>query len=304
MKTLKITVTKDFKFYPEHTKRLKSFGEVSLHNSPAKTPDEWYERCKNADIICTGQYHGFYEKIYNLSDVFISLPLVTIDSLDVSVLKKNNIVIANSPGGNSEAVVEWIIGMILMNFRSLHTLARTESNENHLNTGISLYNKHITILGKGYIGQHLGNVCKSFGMKVRFFKKDDDLKESVKNADVVVNCLSVNPTTENLLDKKFFLFFKKGSFFVSITRPIVYDIQALKEALDTNILVGAADDAGGAKVGDINEKHYRILLEHPKISVTPHIAWNADSEHKKSNDIMIDNVEAWINNSPINIVYQ
>lgn len=302
MKRLQIVVAKDLKFFPKHYKRLDSLGAVTYYKQPAKDPVEWYERCENANIICTGQYHGFYEKVYELKDVFISLPLVTIDPLDPKILRERNITISNSPGGNTEAVVEWIIGMILMNFRSLHTLTRTKS-KNNLTTGKSLVGKNITILGKGYIGRYLGTICASFGMKIQFFQRGDNLKKSIEKANIVVNCLSVNSSTENLLDRDFFLSLKKGSFFVSVTRPAIYDIEALKEALDRRILIGTADDAGGAKVGDVTEDHYKQLLNHPKISVTPHIAWNSESERKKSNDIMIDNVKAWINKKPIHVVY-
>ncbi len=40
----------------------------------------------------------------------------------------------------------------------------------------------------------------------------------------------------------------------------------------------------------------------PKIVVTPHIAWNTDAERRKANDMMIDNIEAWINKKPINLI--
>ena len=138
-------------------------------------------------------------------------------------------------------------------------------------------------------------------MNVRFFKREDNLIESVKNADIIANCLSSNSSSENLLNSSFFNSLKKGSFFISSSNSKTYDIEALKNALDKGILIGAADDAGGIQVGDINEKDYQSLLSHPKILVTPHIAWNSDAEQRKSCDMMIDNIEAWLNKKPINL---
>ena len=50
----KIAVTKNLKFYKDQVKRLELLGDVTFHNNDPKSADEWFERCKDADIICTG----------------------------------------------------------------------------------------------------------------------------------------------------------------------------------------------------------------------------------------------------------
>lgn len=239
-----------------------------------------------------------------MKNVFISLPFVGVDFLDKKRLKENNIVVSNAPGCNKEAVAEWIIGMLLMYFRHLDRLTRTADlpKKEILKTATSLYDKKITILGAGHIGRQLGSICESFGMQIHFFRRGDDLRKSVKDADIIANCLSVNGATKGLLNKTFFSSLKRGSFFISVSKHQIYDIDALKYALDKNILIGAADDATDAEVGDSNDSNYQRLLCHPKILVTPHIAWNADSDRRKANDMMIDNIEAWIKKKPINVI--
>ncbi|MBL7170343.1 MAG: hydroxyacid dehydrogenase [Candidatus Aenigmarchaeota archaeon] len=300
----KIVVTKDLKFYKDQIERLESLGDVTYYNKSLGSSDEWLQRCKGADIICTGMFGFNTEKLYELKDVFISLPFVAVHFLDRKRLKENNIVVSNSPGCNKESVSEWIVGMMIMYLRRLSRLTRTTelSRDEILETTTSLYNKKITILGVGSVGTQLGKICTSLGMEVNFFRRGDDLINSIKDSDVVANCLSTNPTTMGLLNRDFFLSLKKGSFFVSVTSSKVYDIDALKESIDKGILVGAADDAGSAKIGDINDPNYTTLLNHPEIFVTPHIAWNSDIERRKSNDMMIDNIEAWLNKNPINVI--
>ena len=300
----KIVVTKNLKFYDDQIKRLESLGDVTFHNYDAESADEWLERCRDADIIITGVFGLKSDKLYQLKDVFISLPFVGVEFLDKKKLKENNIVVSNSPGCNKEAVAEWMVGMMLMHFRRLCQLTRTKNllKDEILKTPASLYNKKITILGAGYIGKQLGKVCESFGMEIIFFKRGDDLIKSVKDADIIANCLSMNQSSTGLLTKKFFFSLKRGSFFVSASRHQIYDIEALKDALDNEILAGAADDVANAEVGDINEPDYKKLLNHPKILVTPHIAWNTDSERRISIDMVIDNIEAWLKGKPINLV--
>lgn len=300
----KIVVTKNLKLYDDQIKRLRLLGDVTFHSNDPKSADEWFERCRDADIICTGISGLKSDKVYQLKNVFISLPFVGIEFLDKKKLKENGIVVSNSPGCNKEAVAEWIIGMMLIHFRRLCQLTRTKNPDKNevLKTATGLNDKKIAILGAGHIGKQLGRICESFGMKVIFFKRGDDLIKSIKDADVIANCLSMNETTTGLLNKKFFSSLKRGSFFVSASRHQIYDIGALKDALDKDILIGAADDAANAEVGDINETDYKKLLNHPKILVTPHIAWNTDSERRKANDIMIDNIEAWLKKKPINLI--
>lgn len=299
----KITVVRNFNLYKDQIKRIGSLGDITYYDK-LKSTDEWLERCKGADIICSGVLGLKSDKLYELKNVFISLPFVGVEFLDRKKLQERNIIISNSPGCNKEAVSEWIIGMMLMFFRRLSQLTRiTDSPKDEiLKTATSLYNKKITILGAGHIGKQLEKICKSFGMIVNFFKRGDDLINSVKNADIIVNCLSANPITTGLLNKNFFNSLKKGSFFISSSRPQIYDIEALKEALDKEILSGAADDAANIEVGNIKEAEYKNLLNHPKILVTPHIAWNTDAQLRKGGDIMIDNIEAWLEKKPINLI--
>ncbi|MCK5612968.1 hypothetical protein KAR91_64435 [Candidatus Pacearchaeota archaeon] len=298
----KIVMIKDVKFYEDQIKRLNKLGKITFYNKLPERDSEWLKQCKDADIICPGADIFKYDKLYKLENVFVSLLTSGTEFLDKKKMKERNITVSNSPGSNREAVSEWIIGMILMHFRRLSELSKVTklSRDEILKATTSLYEKNITILGQGHIGKRLGKICKCFGMNVSFFKKKDNLIDSAKDADIIVNCLSVNPTTINLLDNKFFNSLKRGSFFVSTSRSQTYDIKALIKALNKGILIGAADDAGGIQVGNTKEKDYKMLLKHPKIIVTPHIAWNTDS--RRMNDMVIDNIEAWLNKRPINIV--
>ena len=165
-----------------------------------------------------------------------------------------------------------------------------------------LTGRKATILGKGNIGSRVGRILKAFDAEVSYFKRGDDLLESINSADLVVDTLSSNPTTHGLLDKKFFMSLKKGSYFITVTGQKIYDIDAMIESLDKGILAGAANDSGGIQVGNISDPFYRRLTKHPKILATPHIAYNTDITDRTGNGMMIDNIEAWLKGKPINLV--
>lgn len=301
----KIVVTKNLNFYPDQLTRLKSLWDVVVYENEPESWQEWVERCKDANIICTWMMGFKSKELYSLSDIFISLPFVGIEYLDIPKLKEKNIIVANSPWCNKEAVVEWIIWMMLMTQRNLLNLCNTQSDQRNdiLKTGKTLYDKKITILGKWNIGKHLATICEVFWMHVTFFERWNDLISSIQDSDIIVNCLNITNKTTWILDKNFFHSIKKWALFISPTRHQSYDIQALKIALERGTLTAAIDDAADARVWDVYETIYQELLTYPNMYVTPHIAWNSEVETRKANDIMIENIEAYLRGKPQNLIY-
>lgn len=301
---VKIVVTQDLGLTPSDIEKLKQLGDLTIYDELSKTPEEWLGRCQGADIICTGKFGLKTEKTYKLKNVFFALPFVGVGFFDKDKLKANNITVSYCPGCNKDAVSEWIIGMIINLLRDLPEMI----NNTTLPKGVipketfGLTNKKVTIIGKGNIGSRVGKVCEALDMQVNYFTRNDDLIKSVETADVIVNTLSKNPSSANLLDETFFNSLKKGSFFISVTSPSVFDTDAMLKALYNGTLSKVAIDAGGIQVGDVTDEYYKKLLNHPKVLVTPHIAYNTDVTDEVSNKMMIENIETWINKNPINIL--
>lgn len=289
-------------FATDQKERLGKLGEVIYYKERAETPEEWLMRVKGFDVICTGVF-GIREKWAELQNTFVSLPFVGVGWADPAVLKVNHAIMSNSPGCNRHAVSEWIIGMLLVIARKLDKyIDIKELPVGHLmtNPDFGLAGKNMTILGQGHIGSRVGEIAKAFEMNVTFFKRGDDLHEKVANADVVVDTLSVKADSKGLLGKSFFEALKDGAIFISVSAEPILDVDAMLAALDSGKLAYAATDA--QRPGDTLDPLYQKLLNHPKIYVTPHVAWNTDVERRMANDMMIDNIEAWLKGKPQNVV--
>jgi len=299
----KIVITHDLGLSPEDKERLKSLGDITVYDSRPKSPEEWLERCKGADIICSG-IPGLREKYQELKNVFITLPLVNVAYLYKDILNKNNTKVSNSPGCNKDAVSEWVIGMMINLLRKLpfyinnNDLPKDKAPEQ----AVGLTSKNVLVLGKGNIGKRVGEICKSLKMNVDFFERGDDLNKKINGKSVIVNCLSTNKTSLGILDNKFFNSLDKNTYFISVSSNEIYDLEAMLEALDNGILSGVAIDDGTMNVGNTSDPYYQRLLKHPKILATPHIAYNSDISNREGNRIMIDNIEAYLANKPINLI--
>lgn len=299
----KIVVSEGLRLSSEQEKRLKSLGDCTIYNEPAKSDEESLKRFKCADIICT-ESAPIENVIYELKNKLVCFPFVGMGWLDLKNLDSKGVKIANAPGCNKTAVAEWIIAMMIMISRNFYSVINSSSKSyaGFPKETQGLAFKNVTILGKGNIGQLVKNICDSLSINARFFSREDNLEKSVSGADYVVNCLARNNETEGILDSNFFESLKKGAYFVSATSLQIYDIEALKKALDEARIAGAAIDLEGVNVGDSSDPLYIDLAKHPKILVTPHIAFNSDVAIQVGNDIMIDNAEAWIKGKPQNIV--
>ena len=198
------------------------------------------------------------------------------------------------------------MGMVILLTRNLPRALNTSEtfrvigNLPPLTPGLA--GNNITVLGQGNVGRRVGELASAFGMNVRYFCRGDDLSKAVAEADVVVDTLSANPSTEKLLGADFFAAIRDGASFVTITRSEVVDEEAMIDALDSGRLVGVATDCGGVLVGDTDDPYYQRLAAHPRVLATPHIAYNPGMSGQVANDIMIDNVEAYLDGSPINLL--
>ena len=299
----KIVVTNPMGFSAAQRSRLADLGDVTFYDDHPASPDEWLKRGRGFDAICSWMF-GLREKYSQLKNVFISVPFVGVGSFaDTAVLKAKNITLCNSPGSNRHAASEWIIYMILTIMRQLDSYVNTSKKLTFPlpQSSRGLAGKTITILGKGNVGKRVGAVCEALDMRVTYLRRGDTIRKMVKDADIVVDVLSANPTTKHLLNKTFFTSLKRDAVFLSITVDSIVDINAMIWALDKGGLSFVAHDVMNARPADTTDALYTKLRKHPKIFATPHIAFHSDVTNQVGNDMMIDNLEAWLHGRPINV---
>ncbi len=305
MKHYKIVVTSSQGLSEEQKNRLTSLCSVEFFDSIPNSGDEYLKRIEGADIIFSGTagLESAYPKLHN---VYVTVSFVSVSFLDLSLMKKNNVMVSNTPGINKEAVTEWIIWMMLeiaRNFtRLLNSKEKFRKNGSLPPVGMGLCGKNILILGNGNIGKQVAAVANNFGMQVNIFKRGDDLLSLTEYADFIVNTLPENSETKNLLDSRFFSSTKRGSSFISVARNQTLSLDALIESVQSGHTYKAALDFADALVGDVDNPDYLKCVDIDNILCTPHVAYSAESSMLKGNDVAIDNIEAWIKGKPQNIL--
>ncbi len=290
---MKIHVAESINLSKEQKKRLEKLGEVKYFDG-LPNEDQFLERVKGADIVAL-DWSPIDSAIPKMKSgvKLVSLPYTGVGFIPVKEAAKKGIKIANAPDFGTETVGEFGIGLMIALVRRIYAYAKGETEK--LTTPV-LYGKTVGILGAGRIGQYFGNIAKALGMKVIYWKRGENMSEVIKSSDIIFCALPLSEETKGLLGKKEFSMMKDGSYFVTVSPPEIYDSDALLGALDKNLAGAAMDNS------DYKSSEYLKFKDNKKVLLTPHIAYKTDYGIKKSFDIMIDNIEAFVKGKPINLV--
>jgi len=219
---------------------------------------------------------------------------VGMDNIDVEYAKQKGIVVINTPAASSHSVAELVFAHLLSLVRKVHLSNREmplsgnkEFNilKKKYSDGIELKDKTIGIIGFGRIGQEVAKIAIGLQMNVLAYdpyvssaeleilfpqvnKKLDVTITTTTLDDVLVNSdfITLHVPGGDIISKKEIEKMKQGVFIINASRGGVVNENDLLEALNTGKVAGAGLDVFMNEPTPDSK-----LLNHPKISVTPHI---------------------------------
>jgi glycerate dehydrogenase len=286
-------------------KQLKQLGTVTIYDDMPSS-EEAVKRLSNADIAIVEWTDITSEMIAQLQRIkCIVLVTTGYEFVDINAAKQNNIVVCNTPDYSRYSVAEHVFGLFLALSKHLvdaDRLVRQGKDEytDHV-VGVELYDKTLGILGLGSIGSHVAQIGQGFGMKVIGHTRtpknlpnvtEMPLEETLRSSDFLSLCLSVNPSTKNMLDETKLSWLKPSAFLVNISSNDVLDEKVLAKMLNSNQLAGAGFD----HVTDEN------LLQARNAIFSPGSAWYTQGSLNRNVHMFVDTVFAFANGHPRFIV--
>lgn len=209
---------------------------------------------------------------------------VGLDNVDIQACKANGVKLAHRPGVNAQAVAEHAIGLMLGLARKICEGSRHLLEGRWIkNGGVSLYGKTLGIIGYGHVGSALAPLARSFGCQILahdILDKSDELasvsgrsvglKELITLSDFISVHVPLTQKTRKLIGRTEFELMKPTSFFINTSRGEVVDESALKWALKSGEIGGAALDVFSVEPFSDDE-----LLSLANFIGTPHTAGNS-----------------------------
>ncbi|HWX88524.1 MAG TPA: phosphoglycerate dehydrogenase, partial [Solirubrobacteraceae bacterium] len=209
---------------------------------------------------------------------------VGVDNVDVEAATQRGIVVANAPQSNVVTAAEHTMAMLLALARNIpqaHASLTSGKWERSKFSGVELYEKTLGIVGFGRIGQLVAHRARGFGMRVLAFdpfvsaeryrelgvEKASCADEVCEQADFITIHLPKTPETEGWLNAALIAKMRDGVRILNVARGGLIDDAALKDALDSGKVAGAALDVFPSE--PITE--YPLFVGYPNVVVTPHL---------------------------------
>lgn len=228
---------------------------------------------------------------------------VGIDNIDLVAANEFGVAVRNTPNSSSDSVAELALAHMFAVARfvgtSNYTMRNGEWNKKKYE-GVELSGKTLGIVGMGRIGKSLANKATALGMKVVYndaFGKVDgleyeflDLKDLLKVSDFVSLHVPYDKNVGSLIGKEELAIMKDGAYLINCARGKVVDEEALLEALDSGKIAGA-----GIDVFEVEPNTNEALVNHPRVSCTPHIGASTMEAQERIGDEVVSVIKDFFN---------
>ena len=298
--------------HPTLISTLKNNGYINdLDISSSK--EEIIKIIKDYDgLILRSRFKIDKDFIDNASNLkFIARVGSGLENIDCNYAKSKNIEVISSPEGNSNAVGEHALGLLLSLLNNIN-ISSNQVKEGlwfrETNRGFEIEGKTVAILGMGNTGKSFAKKISSFNCKVFFYDIDEKIKSKYakkssldflyKNADIVSLHLPYTIKNTDLFNKEFIQKFEKPFWLINTSRGKIVNTHDLVDALNEKKILGAGLDVIDIESSSFNniEKelnpYFNELINLKNVIITPHIAgWTFESNVKLS-QIVIDKIKS------------
>ena len=228
---------------------------------------------------------------------------VGIDNIDIPAGEAIGVTVRNTPAASSDSVAELALAHMFALARYVAianvTMRNGEWNKKKYQ-GTEIAGKTLGIVGMGRIGQSLAKKATALGMKVVYtdlFGKNDklayeflSLEDVLKTSDFVSLHVPYDKKAGSLIGKKELELMKNTAYLIDCARGKVVEEAALLEALDNGVIAGA-----GLDVFEEEPTKNTTLINHPKVSVTPHIGAATDEAQTRIGEEVVSIIKEFFN---------
>jgi D-3-phosphoglycerate dehydrogenase len=215
---------------------------------------------------------------------------IGVNQVNLSAATKNGIAVFNAPYSNTRSVAELVIGAAIMLIRRIPDKSKAAHEgiwKKEASGSYELRGKTLGIIGYGNIGSQVSVLAEGLGMKVIFYDIETKLplgnatdmrtlKEVMSKADVITLHVPETTQTKNLINKTNLKYCKSGALIINYARGEVIDLAALRKAIESGQIGGAAVDVFPEEPEKNGDSFTTPLQGLPNVLLTPHIGGSTE----------------------------
>jgi glycerate dehydrogenase len=285
-----------------------------------RTPSEnILARAAGGEILLTNKTPLRKATLEALPDLrYIGVLATGYDVVDVAQAAQQNIVVTNVPSYGADSVAQMVFALLLelTNSVGLHSglvrqgeWSRSPDFCFWQKPLIELHGKTMGIVGYGRIGRKVTAIASAFGMSVIVTGNRQpaelppeihwgSLDDVFSMADVISLHCPLQESTRQMVNAARIARMKSSAFLINTARGGLIAEEDLAAALNSGRIAGAGLDVLSTEPpGPTNP-----LLSAKNCIITPHIAWATREARTRLLDVAVENLRAWLNGSPQNVV--
>ena len=264
------------------TAALQELADVTAY--PLTAPEEVAARIGDAELLLCNKTPitaAVLDACPNLE--YIGVMATGYNNIDLKAAAQHGITVCNAGSYSTMAVAQHTFALML------HHFSRIAAYDRAVRAGA--WEKSLQV----------------FGMQVKITTRTTptdcpfpvvSMEEAFQTADVLTIHTPLTPETQHLVNAERLASMKPTAFLINTARGGIVDETALAEALRSGVIAGAAVD-----VLDTEPMSDQTPLRQlPNCTITPHVAWAAVETRKRLLQIVTENIAAYLNGTPQNVV--
>ena len=296
---------------------FEKFGDLQVLDCPSRS--ELKAALKDADILFVNKTSVDEDLLeYAEKLVYVGECATGFNNIDLDYCKSRGITVTNVPAYSTNAVAQLVFAFILEHFSKVHAYDELVRADGWINSPVfsvfdipmeELDGKTLGLFGYGQIGSKVAKISSAFGMKVYATTRSrqsgsDEYTEFVpfdtllEKSEIISCHCPLNPESEKILNAEAFAKMQKGAYFINTSRGPVVDEAALAQALKSGHLSGASVDV--LETEPMSKDCPLIGIEN--CVITPHMAWAPKDTRQRLVNIVTENLNAYLEGHPQNVV--
>lgn len=284
--------------------------------------EEKWDRIEGCGIVLTNKIEITREVFERFPGIkYVGVCATGYNVVDTAAAKEYGAVVTNIPAYSTQSVVQmtWALILNLASKVEMHDLSvrngdwtKSESFCYWLESPAELAGRKLGIYGFGSIGRGVAKVGMALGMKVLVFTKhpekytehaSDDLcfvseERLFRESDVITFHCPLTQETTGIVNSRTLSEMKDGVIIVNAARGPIVNEEDLCEALENGKVSGAGLDVISIEPMEEGSP----LLKAKNCIITPHIAWASREARIRLIDIAAENLKAFLEGNPVNVV--